>query len=628
MKSIFTGNIKNRLIAIFLAIALIPTIFLGIIAFSISKQILTKQITGDFNSISRGKEQAVMQYLNGAKRGLLAYSHSTVITNSLKQINSRSEVSQQAENDILKYIKLRLKFNPFVQEFIVMDKNGRVVASTEEKESGLDKSQDPYFTEARERDFFIKDAYKSKATGKIGFVASAAVRDLETEEFLGVFAERLDLKILNEIVSDRTGLGQTGENYIVNKDGVMITESRFQTGETLSLKVDTDPVKFFLLNGLNMAGLYKDYRGNMVMGSISGESINKVFDGLGWAVISEIDIAEAFAPINRLSSIFILIIAMVIIVVVGAAVIIANGISNPIKNLADAAKEISKGDLTVYAPVNRGDEIGQLGTSFNLMVKSLNEVILKTKNAVSQITSASNEILAASQQQASGAREQSAAVSETTSASKELSKSAEQVGDTIKRVSEATIHALAGMTKIKESIGRTGQIITSLSEKSQKIGKITEVIDDVADQTNLLAVNAAIEAARAGEHGRGFTVVADEIRKLADSTAKSTKDITALIEIIQHEMTNAIVSMESSVTNVDEETRLSQESAERAKEIAMSATQQISGSKQIAEAMAGIDEAMKQVAVAAQQNQAAVKQLSELARELRDTADKFKTVKT
>jgi len=167
-------------------------------------------------------------------------------------------------------------------------------------------------------------------------------------------------------------------------------------------------------------------------------------------------------------------------------------------------------------------------------------------------------------------------------------------------------------------------MVTSLGERSQKIGKITELIDDIADQTNLLAVNASIEAARAGEQGKGFTVVADEIRKLSDSTAKSTKDITDLVELIQHEMTNSIMAMESSVKSVDEEAKLAQQTAERSKEIAMSANQQISGSKQISDAMLNIDEAMKQVAAGAQQSQAAVKQLTDLAKSLGALVGKFK----
>ncbi len=249
---------------------------------------------------------------------------------------------------------------------------------------------------------------------------------------------------------------------------------------------------------------------------------------------------------------------------------------------------------------------------------TIHRVVVKLADATNQVTSASTEILAASQEQASGAREQSSAVTETTSAAKELSTTSEVVGDSIKKVAQVAAHALSGMAKIKEAIDKTNGMLTSLGEKSQKIGKITELIDDVADQTNLLAVNASIEAARAGEQGRGFTVVADEIRKLADSTAKSTKDITSLIELIQHEMSNAIMSMETSVSSVDEEARLAQQTTEKAKEIAMSANQQISGAKQIAEAMLNIDEAMKQIAAGAQQSQTAARQLQELATGLKN----------
>ena len=259
-----------------------------------------------------------------------------------------------------------------------------------------------------------------------------------------------------------------------------------------------------------------------------------------------------------------------------------------------------------------------------VVLGAINKVIAKLTDATGRITSSGSEILAAAQQQASGAREQSSAVAETTSAAKELSATSDQVGDSIKRVSQAATHALSGMSKIKEAIARTSTMITSLGEKSQQIGKITELIDDVADQTNLLAVNASIEAARAGEQGRGFTVVADEIRKLADSTAKSTKDITGLIELIQHEMSNSIMSMETSVTSIDEEAKLAQQTAESAKEITMSVTQQISGSKQIADAMTNIDEAMKQIAAGAQQSQAAVKILTDLAGELKKLAESLR----
>ncbi len=306
------------------------------------------------------------------------------------------------------------------------------------------------------------------------------------------------------------------------------------------------------------------------------------------------------------------------------AFLVTRNITAPIIALNKDANVIAQGDLSIVVKPQGCDEIGQLGATFSLMVSNFNEILHRTTNAVGQITSATSEILSASQQQVAGAREQSSAINQTTSAAMELSKSAEQVGEHIKSVSLIASHVLEGMIKIREAINKAADRITSLSEKSQQIGKITELINDVTDQTNLLAVNAAIEAARAGEEGRGFAVVADEIRKLADSTAKSTKDITLLIEIIQHEMSNAMISMEQSVNNVNAESKLAEESADSAKEIAMSATQQVSGSKQIAGAMGSINDAMKEISAGASQTQVGVKQLVELAQELKNSTTKFK----
>lgn len=309
---------------------------------------------------------------------------------------------------------------------------------------------------------------------------------------------------------------------------------------------------------------------------------------------------------------------------IGVSLVMKRSITTPINDLVSATHLVAQGDFTSsLRPVKSHDEIGILSESFNSMYESLKNILGKTQNAVTQMTSATAEILATVQQQSAGAREQSSAINETATAATQLVKSAEQVGENIKRVAQIANHALAGMANIKEAIGKTGEKITSLGEKSQQIEKITELINDVADQTNLLAVNAAIEAARAGEEGRGFAVVADEIRKLADSTAKSTKDITSLIEIIQHEMSNAIISMEQSHNNVDEEIKLTQESAESVKEIAMSATQQIMSSKQIAEAMSHIDEAMRQVTAGVLKTQTAAQQLNGLAKELREITGRF-----
>ena len=335
-------------------------------------------------------------------------------------------------------------------------------------------------------------------------------------------------------------------------------------------------------------------------------------------------IKEQDAKAHRLGTVLIVFALLTLGVGMVLTWLITRSITNPLKLLMKATEALAAADLTMEIKATSNDEIGDLAKSFSDMVSGLRIILIKLQEATGQITSAGTEILAASQEQAAAAREQSSAVTETTAAAKELSTTSETVGESIKKVAQVAAHALAGMSKIKESIDKTNGMLNSLGEKSQKIGKITELIDDVADQTNLLAVNASIEAARAGEQGRGFTVVADEIRKLADSTAKSTKDITALIELIQHEMSNAIMSMETSIQSVEEESRLAQQTTEKSKEIAMSTHQQISGAKQIADAMMNIDETMKQVAAGAQQSQVSVKQLTSLAGELKALASKFK----
>lgn len=625
MPGIHFKSLKVKMIAAFLAASLIPVTVVGTIAYVVGEGIIKKQVFGDFQAIGESKEQALASYLREKKSRVDAFSKDRFIMDDMLKIDQKAADSAGSIQELAKYvIEDKMRVDNQIAAIDILTPEGKVLVSSDALSIGADKSQDDYFTGAKAGPY-MKDIYISPVTKAPAIAFSAPIKDKKTGEFLGVIVNHYGIGRLNEIIGDKTGLGDTGEAYIVNRDGYIVTESRFREGVVLKEKIDTKPVKLFQSQKKEMVGMYPDYRGQMVLGASMGKELEQAL-GLGWVVITEVDEHEAFAGLNKLIKTIALVSILASILVFALSLKVAAQIANPIKLLSDAAAEVGNGDLTKTISIKSEDEIGRLARSFNDMVNNLKEVLSKTQDAVSNITASSQEILAASQEQAAAAREQSSAVAETSTAAKELSVSAEEVGKSIRRVAESSSHALVGMAKIKESIAKTNQLINALGDKSQKIGKITDLIDDVADQTNLLAVNASIEAARAGEQGRGFTVVADEIRKLSDSTAKSTKDITALIELIQHEMTNSLMSMEQSVSSVDQEARLAQETADNAKEIAMSVSQQISGSKQIADAMLNIDEAMKQVTAGAQQTQVAVKQLTGLAQELKELTGKFMLV--
>jgi methyl-accepting chemotaxis protein len=624
MGNLMQKSLKFRVFVTFLGVAIVAVSALGAIAYFSGKHMLRKQILDSYANISNSRENEVVLALEAAKVEFALVAGDYHVRELAGKIIKNDPDAQRSASELIAYVKEFLTITKNSFEYFIVDMRGKIIASTDEAHVGVDRAKDEYFINGQ-KGFFIKDVYKSDMTGQVGFVLAGPLHSVGSREILGVFCIRRNLNQINSVIANHEGMGGTGDIYIVNKEGYIFTNSVFEKEEALTKKIDTEPVKLWRSQGKEFEGLYRGFTGEMVLGASHGVGLAKATNDLGWLLIAKIDAREAFAPIQKLGITILLIGCVISILVALIAYRIASGIVNPITAIAKIAQMVGEGNLTQnVAESNAQDEIGNLTVGFRSMIIGLRNILLKVQEATGQITASGTEILAASQEQASAAREQSSAVAETTSAAKELSTTSESVGESIKKVAQVAAHAMAGMAKIKESIDKTNGMLNSLGEKSQKIGKITDLIDDVADQTNLLAVNASIEAARAGEQGRGFTVVADEIRKLADSTAKSTKDITSLIELIQHEMSNAIMSMEQSIQSVDEEARLAQQTTEKTKEIAMSTHQQISGAKQIADAMMNIDETMKQVAAGAQQSQAAVKQLTAMAGELNHLASKFK----
>jgi methyl-accepting chemotaxis protein len=282
----------------------------------------------------------------------------------------------------------------------------------------------------------------------------------------------------------------------------------------------------------------------------------------------------------------------------------------PLHESSDVLKQMAGGDLTARMNGNyNGDlleikrNINQLGESLEIVIGEVVEAVHATSSASSQISSSSEEMAAGAQQVSAQTSEVASAVEQMTKTIFETSRNSDNAAGAAKnsgtvateggKVVEETIN---GMNRIASVVQKSAETVHALGQSSDKIGEIVQVIDDIADQTNLLALNAAIEAARAGEQGRGFAVVADEVRKLAERTTKATKEIAVMIKQIQKDTEGAVYSMTQGTEEVIKGKQLADRAGHSLKEI-------ITGAEKVVDIIS-------QVAAASQEQSAAAEQIS------------------
>jgi methyl-accepting chemotaxis protein len=324
----------------------------------------------------------------------------------------------------------------------------------------------------------------------------------------------------------------------------------------------------------------------------------------------------------------------------------------PIKKTVDVIEIVAQGDLTKRIDVASTDEIGEMARHFNGFVDKLHEAINHVAQSSDAVSSAAGTLDRATEQMAAGVEEAAMQVNSVATASEEMSKTSSEIAQNCvlaaRSSDEATQSVNTGeavtrqtigiMNRISDRVKDSAEVIKSLGARSDQIGQIVGLINDVADQTNLLALNAAIEAARAGEHGRGFAVVADEVRKLAERTAVATKEISSTIRAMQTETKKAVSSMEEGVNEVGIGTTEAAKSGAALQEIlsqinrvtaeinqiAVASEQETATTNEIASSIQQISEVMHETARRIQENAAASSQLADLSGSLQALVGQFK----
>jgi methyl-accepting chemotaxis protein len=331
---------------------------------------------------------------------------------------------------------------------------------------------------------------------------------------------------------------------------------------------------------------------------------------------------------------------------------IVRSVTGPLSLIVATFRKVAEGDLTQQVSYNAKDELGHFADDFNNLTRALRATMGDVYSAAGEVASAATQISASADELSSSAREQSASTERASGAVTEMQASVEdiagQAADTAGVADTAGESASEGERVVAETVTAIRSIddlmrsastaINALGQRADTVGQVMDVIREIADQTNLLALNAAIEAARAGEHGRGFAVVADEVRKLAERTTTATEEVTESILAIQSDTRNAVDTMDRGVDAVADgvsraETagqalaRINAAAAEvrtRIGSISASVQQQAAASGEIADTVSSINTLIQSGTAQTEQSAAAASQLSSRAEQLLNTVSRFK----